>query len=123
MPVSEISTLLHETSHHAFPVTDSVPEGDSVDHFGRLRGIVNRHDIVTKLYNQFFEDRPNAVAETWSAYSAPYPRYFNFDEVWHHDPDILLQQTAQISLKNIASRNYFAASVHCSLDQLYADFR
>ncbi len=54
--VKDILELLQKTSHNAFPVVDTPlrNNADGTITYGRLRGLMYRHDVITMLYHHIF---------------------------------------------------------------------
>ena len=56
--VRDVVQLLESTSHNAYPIVDTECKciSDGTLSFGRLRGLMQRHDIVTMLVHEIFVD-------------------------------------------------------------------
>ncbi len=82
MPVLDVSSVVINRHHAAYPVTDPVPKGEQGKHFGRLRGLVYSKDIAVKFFEKFFDGHDETrTLETWERYISTYPRYFRPHEV------------------------------------------
>ena len=81
--VRETLKTLKETQHNAFPVVDSEirANNDNTLSYGRMRGLMKRHDIVTMLFHGLYEEdnRFGGVAESYELLREKYPRFVNLN--------------------------------------------
>merc|ERR1712008_609625 len=68
-----------------FPIVDTEFKSNS-DHgtqsFGRLRGLMSRHDIVTMLFHKIFvENNRFGAAESYEMLREKYPRFMRLEDV------------------------------------------
>ena len=69
--------LLESTTHNAYPIvdTESKLNTDGTLSYGRLRGLMTRHDIVTMLFHRIFvENNRFGAAESYEMLREKYPR-------------------------------------------------
>ena len=75
--VNEVFELLKTSDHHAYPVVDSevIPLKNGTFSFGRLRGLMMRHDIITMLKNKLFvQNGKFGQYESYTLLRDKYPR-------------------------------------------------
>lgn len=79
-PVGRIYDILKTTTHNGYPVVDDYdPTIADQEKFGRLKGIILRHQLITLLRKKCFGGSDYLL--TTEAFNESYPRYPSIDEV------------------------------------------
>lgn len=89
--VSRILQVLKEETHNGFPVVDNDSRGEASDDcvqrvrpYGRLRGLILRHQLIVILKHRLFDETSNNWCETKSPYRMfrdAYPRYEKIENI------------------------------------------
>ncbi len=120
--VRDVVGLLESTTHNAFPIVDSELKlnTDGTFSFGRLRGLMARHDIVTMLHHAIFVENGRFGAyESYEILRDKYPRFMKLDDF--AIPDEHLEMTIDFS-NTVNSAPYTAMST-MSMPAVYSLFR
>lgn len=120
--VREVYVTLKTTTHNAFPIvdTDVQQHSDGSLAFGRFRGLMKRHDIVTMLHHAIFvENGGFGARESYELLREKYPRFMKLDEFVI--PDEHMDLTMDFS--NAMDSAPYSAMSTMSMPSIYGLFR
>ena len=120
--VQDILDLLYSCGHNAFPVVDSeaVLQQDGTFSYGRLRGIINRHEIITMIKNRnFLEINRFGLAESYALLRKGYPRFNKLEDLEVDEEDLNMT----IDFSNAINSAPYTAISTMSMPAVYNLFR
>lgn len=118
----DVMELLMSTTHNGFPVVDTElrPNSDGSFTYGRFRGLMNRHDIVTMIQHRLYvENNKFGVEETYPKLREGYPRFKKLEDI--HVPPEHLGYTLDFS--NCLNAAPYTVSSMMSMPAVYSLFR
>ena len=121
--VLDVVKMLESTTHNAFPIVDTEFKSNS-DHgtqsFGRLRGLMSRHDIVTMLFHKIFvENNRFGAAESYEMLREKYPRFMRLEDVVISDEHLEFS----MDFSNALNSAPYTAMFTMSMPAVYSLFR
>jgi len=121
--VHEVVKVLQNCTHNAFPIVDTdckmnITDG-TINTYGRMRGLMKRHDIVTMLYHGIFTENNRFGKETYEMLREKYPRFMQLEEFVI--PEEHLDYT--IDFSNAMDSAPYLANMTMSMPAVYSLFR
>lgn len=113
--VARIVDVLKTTKHHGFPVVESFdPKNPPDNHFGLLKGLILRHQLITLLKKKSY----NGILKT-EDFTESYPRYLDINDLQISEGEMSII----VDLRAYMNLSPYSVTEHANLPRIFRLFR
>jgi chloride channel 7 len=116
--VGRIMEILHSTTHNGFPVVDGFdPSVENPEKFGRFKGLILRHQLLTLLKKKCFVHFETKLGP--KDFRESYPRYIDLKDVTVSDEE----KDCEIDLQPYMKLSPYSLTENSNLPRVFRLFR
>ncbi len=116
--VGRVLEILSHTKYQGFPVVEEEQSNDTeCEHFGRLKGLILRHQLLTLLKKKVYLRQNQKLCP--QDFRESYPRYINIDDVKVEEDE----KSLELDLRPYMNLAPYSLTENCNLPKIFRLFR